>query len=237
LDWLIPIIFGVAIVAVIAFAPLKTTTNISVSLFLFVLFWIAWPYHAAYNLAIAMKDGNVSTMENRVDWEHLRQGLRADLNATFLQNLSRSGSSSASGLAAVLAPAIINQMIDGYVTPQGMATLIAQKRQGKASDEKAGDRSSGERLDFSRIQYAFFDGGPFTFKVELQNEKPNQEALVFLFKWDGRWRLNRLVFPKDTFANALAKKPAPPASSSNRIAGSALAASNSSSAPAPIPST
>lgn len=239
MDWLIPIIFGAGVVLV-ALAPLKRRTGGAVSLVLFMLLWIAWPYHAAYNLAIAMKDGDASEIENRIDWEHLRQGLRADLSAMVLQNLSRTGSSSASGLAVALAPAIINQMIDGYITPQGLANLVGQRRQARDGDKNPGDRVGGDRLDLSRIQYAFFNSGPFAFKVQLRNEKPNQEPFTLLFKWDGRWRLNGLVLPKDTFANALDKKPGPPSSpvsAPSRIAGSALAAaSNSTLAPAPIQS-
>ncbi|MCP3477728.1 DUF2939 domain-containing protein (plasmid) [Bradyrhizobium sp. CCGUVB1N3] len=184
-----------------------------------------------------MKDGDARALETRVDWDQLRAGLRADLNAMVLQKLSHSGNSLASGLAVALAPAIVNQMIDGYITPQGMAALVGQKRQTKGSN--TGDRSSGDRVDLSIIEYAFFDGGPLTFKVQLRNEKTSQDPFLLLFKWDGTWRLSRLMLPKEAFANALDKKPAAPSiplSASSRIAGSSLVASNSSSAPVPLPS-
>ncbi|MCK1328630.1 DUF2939 domain-containing protein [Bradyrhizobium sp. CW9] len=236
MDWLIPIIFC-AVIALIAFAHFERKTAISLSLFSFVLFWMAWPYHVAYNLAVAMKDGNASGIESRIDWEHLRQGLRGDLNAMVLQNVSRTGSSSsASGLVAALAPAIINQMIDGYITPQGIANLVGQRKQAKAGDATTGDGNRGG-FDLSRVQYAFFDGGPFTFNVQLTNEKPNEEPFVILFRWDGSWRLSRLVLPKSAFANTLDRRspPSSPAVASNRIVGSAPAASTRASSP-PTPS-
>jgi uncharacterized protein DUF4339 len=38
--------------------------------------WIAWPYYAAYDLAVAVavREGNVSTLESRVAWDSVRQG-------------------------------------------------------------------------------------------------------------------------------------------------------------------
>ena len=80
MDWLIPIIYG-AIVAVIAFASLKRKIIIAVSLFLFVLFWIAWPYHAAYNLAIAMKDGQPYALAGL--WEKWKDRQTAQELLTF----------------------------------------------------------------------------------------------------------------------------------------------------------
>ncbi|VIO73312.1 hypothetical protein CI1B_49170 [Bradyrhizobium ivorense] len=237
MDWLIPTIFC-AVVALIVFAHFKRNTAIFLSLLSFALCWIAWPCHVAYNLAVALKDGNASAIESRVDWEHLRQGLRADLNAMVLQNVSRTGSSpSASGLVAALAPAIINQMIDGYITPQGMANLVGQKTRARAGGATTGD-GNGEGFDLSRVQHAFFDGGPFTFKVQLRNEKPNEEPFVILFHWDGSWRLNRLVLPKSAFGNTLDKKspPSSPGAASNRIAGTAPVASNSTSVSSQIQS-
>ena len=40
--------------------------------------WIAWPYCAAYELAKAVEAGDPVTIERRVDWTTLRQGLREE---------------------------------------------------------------------------------------------------------------------------------------------------------------
>jgi hypothetical protein len=75
--------------------------------------WIAWPYYAAYDLATALRDGDSVALENRVAWDSVRQSLRADLNAILLRDVG------SNNLAAAIGPAIINQMIEGFVTPQG----------------------------------------------------------------------------------------------------------------------
>jgi hypothetical protein len=159
--------------------------------------WIAWPYYAAYDLATALRDGDSIALENRVAWDSVRQGLRADLNAFLLQGVG-SDSGAGSGLAAILGPAIINQMIEGYVTPQGLATLMRPSNAASTSERSDASRQV-RHLDFSRLKYAFFSGGPLTFKVELENEKNDRSPFALIFKWSGNWKLTRLILPAGTF--------------------------------------
>ena len=101
------------------------------ALLLLSIAWIGWPYYAFYKLGIAFRAGDVPALESAVVWNSVRQGLRSDLNAVFLQILStdtsnknnESGSTLGTGLAAVLAPTIINQLVEGYVTPQAIAAI------------------------------------------------------------------------------------------------------------------
>src|SRR5208282_4306215 len=93
--------------------------------------WIAWPYYAFYKLAVAFRAGDIPGLEAGVAWDNVRQGLRSDLNALLLQSLkvdpndknTEPGAALGTGLAAVLGPTIINQLVEGYITPQGVAAV------------------------------------------------------------------------------------------------------------------
>ena len=103
------------------------------SLTLFALGWIAWPYYAVYDFADAIQRGDQVALEHRVAWDDVRRGLRDDFNALFLQSLGKNegaGSALGTGLAVLLGPTIINNAIDNYVTPGGIAAAI---RSGKVS--------------------------------------------------------------------------------------------------------
>jgi Protein of unknown function (DUF2939)/GYF domain 2 len=180
-----------------------------VVLVLISLGWLAWPYYALYELTVALREGDTAGLEDRIAWDSLRQGLRGDLNALFLQKLSAdvkpSNADAGTGLAAILAPAIINQLVDGYVTPQAVGNLI---RTGKltaiAKDAKpAGKHASGSeqphQLSLRQVTYAFFSGGPMTFKVEVvpENGSPVKSPLTLILKWSGDWRLTRIILPAD----------------------------------------
>lgn len=171
------------------------------------LFWIAWPYYALLSLFQALREGDVPTLETRIDWNALRQALRGDLNARLLQNLRKSGPNdgTATGFAALLGPAVINQMIDGYVTPQAIATLgRPEKPTPDASDHTHNfDKSVSlaRQVHWNQINYAFFSGGPFTFRVDVlpPNDPPLRAPVRLEFDWNGDWRLTRIVLPDDIF--------------------------------------
>jgi len=171
--------------------------------------WLAWPYYALYDLITAVKNGDAVALEERVAWDSVRQGLRGDLSAFLLQKLSAdakarnndAGAVLGAGLAAAFGPAIINQLIDSYVTPQTISTLI---RTGKPSVPIGGTPTadtSGEQKhqpDLKLVRFAFFSGGPFTFKVEIAPEGGSvQKELGLLFKWSGDWKLTRIILPAD----------------------------------------
>ncbi|MDA9512064.1 hypothetical protein XI04_03100 [Bradyrhizobium sp. CCBAU 11430] len=193
--------------------------------------WIAWPYYAVLTLMQAARDGDVSTLEKRVDWNAFRQGLRGDLNAQLLQNVrsKNANDAMANGLAAVLGPAVINQMIDGYVTPQAIAALAKSEndksRSGKKTPEGI-DKSANliRQVQWDQIKYAFFAGSPFSFRVDIlpKNDSSIQTPIGFEFNWSSDWRLTRMILPSDVF------KP------DGRIASGAKTASDSS-LPSPPP--
>ncbi len=175
--------------------------------------WIAWPYYAAYRLFVALRDGDSSVLEERVAWDSVRQGLRGDLNALFLEMFSADAKKNnasgglATGLAFMLAPAMINQIVDGYVTPQAIARAAKRPEtsnvSAKESDEARPYFSEAaqkvRRLRLDQVQYAFFSGGPLTFKVDIlpEGNPPLQNPVTLLFKWDGNWKLVRIRLPAD----------------------------------------
>jgi hypothetical protein len=167
--------------------------------------WIAWPYYAAYDLAVAVREGDVSALEARVAWDSVRQGLRGDLNAIFLQKIStdakndtNSGAALGTGLAAVLGPAIVDRVVDSYVTPQAIAAANRANR----VDDSSSKVQAARRIRLEQIKYAFFSGGPLTFVIELipDHDPPFQHPTVLRFQWDGNWKLTRILLPSDVFA-------------------------------------
>jgi hypothetical protein len=166
--------------------------------------WIVWPYFAALSLWQAVRDGDVSTLERRVDWNSLRQSLKGDLNARLLQK--QAGDGAAGGFATLLGPAVINQIIDGYVTPQAIAALRRPK--GDAPNDNNDTlkitKSIGlvRQVNWDQIRYAFFSGNPFAFEVDVlpPSDPPVQNPARLEFSWSGDWRLVRVRLPSEVFS-------------------------------------
>jgi Protein of unknown function (DUF2939)/GYF domain 2 len=178
-----------------------------VAFLLIALSWFAWPYYAVYDLAMALRERDVAKLENRVAWDGVRQGLRDDLNTVFLQRLrtdvTSNNSDVSTGIAALLGPAVIDRVVDAYLTPQGIANLIGTGKTPNAAATGKGANTGGQQphFSFSQLKHAFFFGGPFTFAVEIVPENDSdQRSLTMLLKWNGDWRLTRIVFPLNALA-------------------------------------
>jgi hypothetical protein len=184
------------------------------SVVLVVLGWIAWPYYALYDFATSIQQGDQLGLEHRVAWDDVRRGLRDDVNAHFLQHVRKTdGAESAlgTGLAVLVGPAIINSAIDNYVTPGGIAAAIRSGKipipSGSVFDQGPApmlDNSQQRRLPWEQVRYAFFSGGPLSFRVDIDpdNAERSQPPVTLLFKWTGDWKLSRIFVPLDAFQNA-----------------------------------
>lgn len=175
--------------------------------------WVAWPYYTAYGLVVATRTGDVSFLENHVAWNSVREGLRNDLNAAFLQKLAadtnissgKPGAALGAGFAAVLGPAIVDRMVNAYVTPQVVANLNRKSNADIAAAEPAVPAASNiseaiksaRNIRWNEIKYAFFAGGPFTFRIDFlpETNAPSQHTISLLFKWNGSWKLTRILLP------------------------------------------
>jgi hypothetical protein len=173
--------------------------------------WFVWPYYALYDLMAGLRQGDQIRLENRVAWERVRQGLRDDLNAFFIQKFGdksgekKNGPALGTGLAAVLGPSIVNQVIETYVTPVGITSLIkigktsalgqTPAAPGTAQAATAGTLGEQRAINWDAVNWAFFSGGPATFRVDIKTDPQASRPVTLIFRWDGDWRLTRIFLP------------------------------------------
>lgn len=164
--------------------------------------WILWPYFALYELFNGLEEGNPVVLERRVEWESVRRGLRDDANAMFLamnasDHPANGRNDFAKGLSVIFGPALINQIIDAYVTPQTISNLIRLGSYDKDENQIASKKNDQTQI-WKKIQYAFFSGGPFTFIVEMGTDsKVSRHPVTLLLTWGGDWKLVRVFLPAD----------------------------------------
>jgi Protein of unknown function (DUF2939) len=184
---------------------------VAILVFLMVAGFAALPYFNAYSLAEALKSGDRDTLESRVDWPIVRQKLKEELAAKMAATAfgsgektdrdASSGEALGKGIAGLLGPAMINNMVDSYVTPAGLAALVKNKK----SDEDTSNAAS--KINPSLLQnvtnsvtWAFFES-PTTFVVHLQPpDKPEVIKLKFGF-YGTNWKLNGFTLPEEFYEN------------------------------------
>ncbi len=162
------------------------------------LAYLASPYVSFWFFTRAIKANDREALESYVDFPSVRQSLKHELRGKLPKSsASEPGKKEDvfSGMAARLAPTLIDQLVDAFVTPDGLAALIsdpAVARQAKAKDPTAlahmQNESKDKELNWSRVKYAFFNGVT-QFLVEIEGTKLH-------FGISGmRWRLQTVQLP------------------------------------------
>ena len=175
----------------------KKRLGIALSIAAILLIYIASPYVSLWCFTQALRAGDTEAFASRVDFPRVRESIKAQLIARFfppeLAKKDRMGS-----LIANLAPSLIDQLLDAYLTPDGLAVLLSRPEI-TATRESAlagPPQSSLERLNaraniqWSKVRYAFFTT-PRDFVVDLNGTK-----LRFRFYGLG-WRLHGIDLPVD----------------------------------------
>jgi Protein of unknown function (DUF2939)/GYF domain 2 len=169
------------------------------------ILWIAWPYYAVFSLITAVREGDVSTLERRVDWNSVRQAFRGDLNAHLLKTMAdkskgKPDDSMANGVATLLGPTVINSLVDGYVTPQAIASMARNEVPTQSADGLPAIKSINyvREIDWNKVTYAFFAGGPFSFRVDVLPDKATKRPIGLELNWSGDWRLVRVIIPPES---------------------------------------
>ena len=167
--------------------------------------WMLWPYYALYDLVNSLNQADPAGLERRIEWTSVRRGLREDLSARFQRAVAQDeanqgfpGAVFGRGLATALGPSLIEKIVDVVATPQALASLIAQQKLGDPlanapgrAGMEAASKKDGLHLDM--VKYAFFSGSPVAFRVEIAPAANDRGApLIFLFRWNGDWRLTRI---------------------------------------------
>lgn len=179
------------------------------ALVLVVGFYLASPLLAVRSLQAAIADRDTTRLERLVDFPTVRDGLKRQVNAQIMTSLQTEPSlqdNPFAGLAALMAPMVVEQAVDAYVTPEGMAALLESDSPSTAPVPAAAQASTpaaagaieskgGDKPDL-RWGYKGFN----TFSVA----PADAEGVQFVLTRQGLfgWKLTRIDLPRDLIARS-----------------------------------
>jgi DUF2939 family protein len=143
----------------------------------FLLIYGVSPYISFWRFTAAVQSRNAAAISSHVDFPAVRASLKRQLVARFAKRTNSHKRWSNLG------PTLIDAIIDAYVTPQGIAELLANPdalKNLKAPREFHFEL--GKNASLSKVKYAFFTG-PRSFVVDRDGIK-----LRFHFTASG-WQL------------------------------------------------
>lgn len=147
--------------------------------------YIASPYYAFWRFTEALKAGDQKQFESMVDFRAVRESLKTQLKAKLAQGRANEPKKEKSlfGLSEQFAPRLIDTLVDAYVTPSGLAALLADAKNVNAARAAAGNADAApnpgavvqpqevrDKLGFSSVRYAFFTGAR-DFMIDVDGTK------------------------------------------------------------------
>lgn len=143
--------------------------------------------------AAAAKDGK--RFASYIDFPVFKENLKAEFNATMLEKMQSDKSlkdNPFAGLGLMLAPAIVNNMVDAMVTPQGVermmnGQIIPQTPDSKSKQDNAHPFLSGD------IAWGYESVSEFY--VKFKNPEGQVFTLIFYRHWIGDWKLSSIKLP------------------------------------------
>ena len=149
--------------------------------------YIASPYYSFWRFTEALKAGDQQRFESMVDFRSVRESLKKQLRAKLAESRGNQPKKEKNpfGLSDQFGPRLIDTLVDAYVTPSGLAALLADAKQPGAAGQQdpnappadprnaptiAQSQAVRDRLGFSRVRYAFFTG-PRDFLLDVDGTK------------------------------------------------------------------
>ena len=152
------------------------------------LFYAASPYYSVWRFGEAVRAHDTAALTARIDFESVRDSLKRQIRDHFIGSLNQKQKERLTEFFRTSVNDPLDQLLDAYVTPEGITALISNPGSVKNASSLASlpslDRS-GKEIEWSRFGNAFFTG-PGDFAVDREGIK-----LRFHFNGAG-WKLHAL---------------------------------------------
>lgn len=148
---------------------------------LFGTWYFASPYYSLSGLRDAAVAGDAGALEDHVDFISLRKSVKTELKSKMAEAKPEQGSGPLADITSIFADRLLDGMIDGMMTPDGIARVI------EISNKKGDNASnSNESSDFDK--WHVDRDGLSTFRL---SNTQNENSPILIFKRDGlSWKLS-----------------------------------------------
>src|SRR3954471_7031167 len=128
-----------------------------------VLGYLASPYISFWLFTRAIQANDRDALERYIDFPAVRGSLKAELHGHLPKAKERKENDALSGFIERVAPDLIDQLVDAFVTPDGIVALLTDPnvaRSLKAKDASATKQANPKpfELNFSRARRGYFTG-------------------------------------------------------------------------------
>jgi hypothetical protein len=170
---------------------------VSILAIIFAIYVVAAPYITVHQMRDAAKQRDGEALSEHIDFPSVRQSIKDQLNAKFAKAVSEDKEMSDSALAPLgmaFASVVIDKAIDVYVTPAGIAQLMAGENLQPDTDREGGRHDSADREPLSEASMSYEAISKFS--VRVKNEDGEEVKFVFRRRGIG-WKMTDIIIPPD----------------------------------------
>jgi hypothetical protein len=151
------------------------------------LVYAASPYYSIWRFGQALRAHDMDALTARVDFDAVRGSLKQQIRDHFLGVLAKKKKDRLAQFLASSADDPLGRLIDAYVTPEGLFSIISDpaplKNANSISSLPGVDGSARREIDWSKARHAFFTS-PRDFAVD-------HEGIKLRFRFTGLgWKLH-----------------------------------------------
>jgi Protein of unknown function (DUF2939) len=148
--------------------------------------WFGAPLYTVKSMEEALTARDANKLSQFVDYEALREDLRADVTATFNQRFGGADAGALGG-AGLLAMAMVDPVVDQMISPEGMQAMMGVAQTGTAAAAMGGVSVSAAGKGEASPKFTLHRDGINTLRIKPEGHE-DAFALVFSRRGLG-WKL------------------------------------------------
>ena len=167
-------------------------------LVIFAIYLYASPYLVLNNIKNAAEQGDADKLSGYIDFPSVKQSMKDQVKAVMVKELTSSKEQDGfEALGTMLGAAMIDPLIDGLVTPDGVALMLqGQKLDFDLNNDTPEDKPKGKNEDIDyKAGYLSFN----RFKVQIIDADNSDESIDVIMHRDWlSWKVTRINFSLDS---------------------------------------
>ena len=156
----------------------------------------ATPYLALNNIKKAAQAGDSDTVSKYIDYPSVRESFKDQMNAMMAKELMNQDTDGFAALGAMLASTMVDKMVDGFVTPEGM-TLMLKGKNLKDAEQNPQDTQTAETQEQPKPEYEAGYTSMNDFEVVIKDQDQSKEVKVLMVRDGLSWKIHKIAVPMD----------------------------------------
>ena len=160
------------------------------------VYMAAAPILTVWDMSDAAQEKDGTRFASYIDFPKFKENLKAELNATVAEKMAKDSGmkdNPFSGLGMLLAPTLINNMVDAFVTPAGIERMMA----GQFTPQAMNTQTLGNKRFLENVGYEMGYSGVNEFRISITTEPNQKKPTILIFERQNliSWRLVNLKLP------------------------------------------